>query len=184
MVLVQQVSHAKISVLQVDNEKHKPIDIAVEPESQRMLRSSQIETLMRYPVSNKGKCSIELRVEGLPINREPEFLVERVHDLLDKVNADAPQDVRIPIGPIDHRPYGYAVVRFDEKIPKNYYAEVAAAVSGQLLLNEKRLTYRTRDKFLNDIKFREDLKVRFSSLVGGETGGGRSRGIIYTLFSL
>jgi len=159
-----------------DNAGRRAIDHAKDPTIKQILRVAQVEKTKLFEYKNQGKRIKELRFEGLPVNREPKFLLARLQDLFVKYDiADEVANVKIPLGSIDHKPFGYAVVRLREiqsddsgsppvasggdapepafemiQPPEQRFYEIQQLLNGQLLSFEKTLSYKTRDKLIED----------------------------------
>ncbi|CAD7973486.1 unnamed protein product [Amoebophrya sp. A120] len=159
-----------------DNAGRRAIDFAKDPVIKQMLRVAQVEKTKLYALESMNLQILELRVEGLPMNKEPKFLIARLEDLFRKIGLsvinrdddDDPDvtDIRIPVGSVDQKPLGYAIVRLQNQTPKNRFNEIQDVLDHCMLYNEKTLTYRTRDKFLEDITLTEDLSLSHLSKNG------------------
>ena len=62
-----------------------------------------------------GIPETRIRLEGLPIDREPQFMEKVLRRFLARYDYD-PASIDIPVGSIDNRPFGYAVVRFNRDV--------------------------------------------------------------------
>ncbi|CAD7959236.1 unnamed protein product [Amoebophrya sp. A25] len=138
----------------------RAIDVATDPGVKQILRIAQISKLKLFEYENKGVSYRQLRIEGLPQNREPSFLSDRLDDLFAKYDlTDEIVDITIPVGSIDSKPFGYAIVRLVEDTPTDRFYEIHGALNGVMLYLEKTMQYKTRDKLLQDLTFNNDMTL-------------------------
>jgi len=116
------------------------VDLAKTRGIRRLLQKFIIEGTLPETKDNGNarKESLEegtiyrVRVEGLPLIALPDVLRQKLFELLQKLQVNKLEQMRVVVDPISERPFGYAYIDFEDEEQANFVASHRAVPLGSV----------------------------------------------------